>query len=62
VLVVLALKTKIKMSKGKDFWNQKRNGITGFRIYTHVTAGQTKLYRKVRIEQRRKAKEDENNR
>lgn len=50
------------MSKGKDFWNQKRNGITGFRIYTHVTAGQTKLYRKVRVEQRKKAKEDENNR
>jgi len=60
--VVLVLKTKTKMSKGKDFWNQKRNGITGFRIYTHVTAGQTRLYRKIRIEQRKKAKQDEDKR
>lgn len=44
------------MSKGKDFWNQSRNGITGFRVYSGVTPGQTKLYRKKRLAEQREAK------
>lgn len=45
------------MSKqGKDFWNQSRNGITGFRVYSRITPGQTKLYRKKRLAEQREAK------
>jgi hypothetical protein len=49
----------MKSKEGKDFWNQGKNGITGYRVHSRITPGQTKSYRKMRLAQQRKAKQDE---